>query len=174
MFGAIAAFLAVTLLVKFAELLLTQEHRLYIPESGFVVRHLAQVWLSLRFSWQDFAVAGALFPPLLQWGVDSLGWRSTMQIFAIFIFASVSVLALLFLKPAPVAAPAKGASAKVNVTTSETTLGLPPNALMVLLMLAVFCCCVPMAMPMNHVVAYCGDLGFASQTGAVMLSVLPL
>ena len=61
MFGAITAFLAVTLLVKFAELLLTQEHRLYIPESGFVVRHLAQVWLSLRFSWQDFAVAGALF-----------------------------------------------------------------------------------------------------------------
>jgi hypothetical protein len=29
-----------------------------------------------------------------------------------------------------------------------------------------------MAMPMNHVVAYCGDLGFASQTGAAMLSVL--
>jgi MFS family permease len=118
------------------------------------------------------AVAGALFPPLLQWGVDSLGWRSTMQIFAIFIFASVTALALLFLRPAPIGRPARGATAKVNVTTRETTLGLPPNGLMVLLMLAVFCCCVPMAMPMNHVVAYCGDLGFASQTGAVMLSVL--
>ena len=43
---------------------------------------------------------------------------------------------------------------------------------MVLLMLAIFCCCVPMAMPMQHVVAYCGDLGFASQYGAAMLSVL--
>lgn len=64
MFGATTAFLAVTLFVKFAELLLTQEHRLYIPASGFVVRHLAQVWLSLRFSWQDFAVAGALFAAL--------------------------------------------------------------------------------------------------------------
>jgi hypothetical protein len=43
---------------------------------------------------------------------------------------------------------------------------------MMLLMLAVFTCCVPMAIPMQHVVAYCGDLGFASQYGAAMLSVL--
>ncbi len=43
---------------------------------------------------------------------------------------------------------------------------------MALLMLAVFCCCIPMAMPMQHVVAFCGDLGFAPQSGAAMLSVL--
>jgi len=117
------------------------------------------------------AVAGALFPPLLQWGVDALGWRSTMQIFALVIFASVTIVALLFLRPAPIAPSVRG-SATAHVTTRATTLGLPPNVLMVLLMVAVFCCCVPMAMPMNHVVAYCGDLGFASPTGAVMLSVL--
>lgn len=118
------------------------------------------------------AVAGALFPPLLQWGIDALGWRSTMQIFALFIFASVTTLALVFLRPVPIAPPARGATKAVNVTTRATTLGLPPNVLMVVLMVAVFCCCVPMAMPMNHVVAYCGDLGFASQAGAAMLSVL--
>jgi predicted MFS family arabinose efflux permease len=44
--------------------------------------------------------------------------------------------------------------------------------LTIVLMIAVFSCCVPMAMPMQHVVAYCGDLGFASQYGAAMLSVL--
>jgi MFS family permease len=118
------------------------------------------------------AVAGALFPPLLQWGVDALGWRSTMQIFALFIFASVTTLAFVFLRPVPVAPTAKGTARTATVTTSATTLGLPPNLLMAVLMVAVFCCCVPMAMPMNHVVAYCGDLGFASQTGAAMLSVL--
>lgn len=53
-----------TLLVKFAELLLTHEHRIHLPAEGFVWRHLAQVWLSLRFSWQDFAVAGTLFAGL--------------------------------------------------------------------------------------------------------------
>jgi MFS family permease len=43
---------------------------------------------------------------------------------------------------------------------------------MIVLMIAIFCCCVPMAMPSQHIVAFCGDLGFASQTGAAMLSVL--
>jgi MFS family permease len=40
------------------------------------------------------------------------------------------------------------------------------------LMLAVFCCCVPMNMPIQHIVAFCGDLGIASQRGALMLSVM--
>jgi MFS family permease len=43
---------------------------------------------------------------------------------------------------------------------------------MIILMIAVFCCCVPMSMPLQHVVAFCGDLGFAPQRGAAMLSVL--
>jgi MFS family permease len=118
------------------------------------------------------ALAGALFPPLLQWGVDRLGWRTTMLVFALLIFASVTILGAVFLRPAPMTLPARGTAPAAAVTTRATTLGLPPNLLMIMLMVAVFCCCVPMAMPMNHVVAYCGDLGFASQTGAAMLSVL--
>ena len=117
------------------------------------------------------AVSGAVWPPLLQFGVDEIGWRWTMIWFAVLIFVSVVALALIFLRPPPVAMPVAGAAA-AGPTTRDTTLGLPPNLLQVLLMVAVFCCCVPMAMPMNHVVAYCGDLGFASQQGAAMLSVL--
>ncbi len=117
------------------------------------------------------AVAGAIWPPLLQFGVDEIGWRRTMLAFSVLIFASVTALAFIFLRPPPVTAAAASGRADAS-TTRDTTLGLPPNALMALLMVAVFCCCVPMAMPMNHVVAYCGDLGFASQTGAAMLSVL--
>ena len=117
------------------------------------------------------AVSGAIWPPLLQLGVDEIGWRWTMIWFAVLIFVSVVILALVFLRPPPVAVPVAGTAAAAP-TTRETTLGLPPNLLQVLLMVAVFCCCIPMAMPMNHVVAYCGDLGFASQLGAAMLSVL--
>jgi MFS family permease len=116
------------------------------------------------------AVAGAIFPPLLQWGIDELGWRRTMALFALFIFASIVSLTLVYLRPPPIEAanaPASGVS-----TGGNTTLGFNPNTLMILLMVAVFCCCVPMAMPMNHIPAYCGDLGFASQVGAAMLSVL--
>lgn len=113
------------------------------------------------------AVAGALWPPLLQAGLDSLGWRDTMLWFAAFVLLSSTALTLLFLHPAPVAPSSPGRAGH-----RSRTLGLPPNGLMILLMVAVFSCCVPMAMPMQHVVAYCGDLGFAAPYGAAMLSVL--
>jgi MFS family permease len=37
---------------------------------------------------------------------------------------------------------------------------------------ASFCCCVPMAIPQAHLVAFCGDIGIGATTGAMMLSVL--
>lgn len=117
------------------------------------------------------SVAGALWPPLLQLGIDHLGWRHTMMIFGGFILVAGVALTMAFLHPAPIA-PARTATATGSKLRRDTTLGLPPNLLMILLMLAVYSCCVPMAMPMQHVVAYCGDLGFASQYGAAMLSVL--
>ncbi|WP_421997487.1 MFS transporter [Reyranella sp.] len=117
------------------------------------------------------AVAGAIWPPLLQMGIDRLGWRHTMLAFAAFVLVSGAALTLIFLHPAPIA-PSTHAGGPGADRRRESTLGLPPNLLMVLLMVAVFSCCVPMAMPMQHVVAYCGDLGFASQYGAAMLSVL--
>ncbi len=33
-------------------------------------------------------------------------------------------------------------------------------------------CCMPMAMPQGHLVAFCSDLGIARSVGALMLSVL--
>jgi MFS family permease len=117
------------------------------------------------------AVAGAIWPPLLQYGIDRIGWRHTMLAFAAFVLVSSVALTVAFLHPAPIAA-SSGAGGGNGPTQRESTLGLPPNLLMMLLMVAVFCCCVPMAMPMQHVVAYCGDLGFSAQYGAVMLSVL--
>lgn len=114
------------------------------------------------------AVAGAIWPPLLQFGVDQLGWRNTMLSFGGFVLVSAAALTMIFLHPAPIS---RARTTAAN-GRRDSTLGLPPNLLMVLLMIAVYSCCVPMAMPMNHVVAYCGDLGFVSQYGAAMLSVL--
>ena len=39
---------------------------------------------------------------------------------------------------------------------------MPSPAIMVLLSAAGFCCCAAMAMPFVHMVAFCGDLGFAA------------
>ncbi|MGE0578018.1 MAG: MFS transporter [Reyranella sp.] len=117
------------------------------------------------------SIAGAIWPPLLQVGIDETGWRTTMMIFAAFVAVSVTALTLVFLRQPPDSRPAASGGTTRSPQTAAT-LGLSPNMLTILLMVAVFSCCVPMAMPMQHVVAYCGDLGFASPYGAAMLSVL--
>jgi MFS family permease len=38
--------------------------------------------------------------------------------------------------------------------------------------IAGFCCCVPMALPQSHLVAFCSDVGIPAAQGAAMLSVL--
>ena len=43
---------------------------------------------------------------------------------------------------------------------------------MVLLFIAGIACCVAMAMPQVHIVAYCGDLGYGPARGAEMLSMM--
>lgn len=117
------------------------------------------------------AVAGAIWPPILQLGVDSLGWRWTMVAFAILTVVAVVALTVIFLHPPPEeSAAALGASDRPQA--SGDVLGMPRNRLMVLLMAAVFCCCIPMAVPMHHVPAFCSDLGMTPQYGAAMLSVL--
>ena len=117
------------------------------------------------------SVAGALWPLLFQAGVANLGWRHSMMLFGVFVVVSIILLALIFLQPPPEAISTRRASRR-GPEPGARVLGLRPNAVMALLMLAVFCCCIPMAMPMQHVVAFCGDLGFAPQSGAAMLSVL--
>src|SRR3990167_6567574 len=117
------------------------------------------------------AVAGAIWPPLLQLGVDTVGWRWTMVLFAILVVVAVAVLTIIFLHPPPEeSAAAVGAADRPQ--SSGDVLGMSRNSLMILLMAAVFCCCVPMAVPMHHVPAFCSDLGMTPQYGAAMLSVL--
>jgi MFS family permease len=51
-------------------------------------------------------------------------------------------------------------------------MGWPPNAVFALLAVAVIFCCIPMAMPQQHLPAFCSDLGILASHGAAMLSVL--
>jgi MFS family permease len=50
--------------------------------------------------------------------------------------------------------------------------GLGVGAALALLMVAGVACCVAMAMPQVHIVAYCGDLGYGPARGARMLSLM--
>jgi MFS family permease len=115
-------------------------------------------------------VAGAAWPPVFERLVAAYGWRQTMVGFGVLVVALVVPLAALFLRTAPEQpAPKSGAAA---TPSKATALDLNPNAVFALLAVASFLCCVPMAMPASHLIAFCGDVGLSAATGAAMLSVL--
>jgi MFS family permease len=67
------------------------------------------------------------------------------------------------------AAPAQLAG---SAAPSSRPFGLSLNHAQALLCVAGVACCVAMAMPQVHIVAYCGDLGYGVARGAEMLSLM--
>jgi MFS family permease len=113
-------------------------------------------------------VGGTVWPPLVNWGVQSVGWRSTHIAIGLFCAAAMA-LVLMLLR-------AQMGGAKVrdheNAPPPRVDLRLSTNTLTALLCVASISCCVAMAMPQVHIVAYCGDLGYGVARGAEMLSLM--
>ncbi len=121
-------------------------------------------------------VAGAVWPPIIAHFAETAGWRQTYIGIGIFCMLSIVPLALV-LRPRPpiLAAPVAGADNAAKAAAalqSAKPLGLSPATLQVLLSVAGLSCCVAMAMPQVHIVAYCSDLGFGAARGAEMLSLM--
>jgi len=114
-------------------------------------------------------LAGAVWPPLLQYFFDTIGWRATYIGTGMFCTAAMLALARALRRRPPTL---EALSATRVFTRSERPLGLSPNALMMLLVIAGVGCCVAMSMPQVHIVAYCGDLGYGAVRGAEMLSLM--
>jgi MFS family permease len=115
-------------------------------------------------------VAGALWPTLFERAIAGLGWRDTMLLYAVFEVAVIVPVAAMIFGPPPEKAAAYGLLA--GPKSGELVLGLRPQAALACLCAAGFMCCVPMAMPQGHLVAFCSDLGIPAAHGAAMLSVL--
>jgi MFS family permease len=115
-------------------------------------------------------IGGALWPPLLQYEMASAGWRHTYFFLGIFCVSATLPLVFGLRRRAP-AHPNAWTAAAANADPARH-LGISPNALMVLLCVAGLGCCVAMAMPQVHIVAYCGDLGYGPARGAEMLSAM--
>lgn len=115
--------------------------------------------------------AGALWPPIFERAVAYVGWRHTMLAYAVLEVIIIVPLAFYFLKPSPEVIPSEPNAARAHTDVARS-LGLPPNVFFALLCLAGVLCCVPMAMPQQHLVAFCSDIGLSLATGAAMLSVL--
>ena len=117
-------------------------------------------------------VAGAVWPPIVQHFVESVGWRQTYIGLGVFSGLAMPALALLMReRPPAVAAPGPGVRAGAAMPSSRP-FGLSMNAAQTLLCIAGTACCVAMSMPQVHIVAYCGDLGYGAARGAQMLSLM--
>ncbi len=113
-------------------------------------------------------VGGAIWPPLTQHFIASDGWRATHIGIGIFCVCAMLPLSLMFRRRSDVDAAGLG-QAHGFVAPN---IGVSQNTLFVLLCIAGVACCVAMAMPQVHIVAYCGDLGYGVARGAEMLSLM--
>ena len=115
-------------------------------------------------------LAGAMWPPLFERVIADFGWRQTMLWYGVLEIVVIVPLAITYFSAPPEVihptASTGPAGAKARV------LGWRPNVIFAVMCVAAVLCCVPMAMPQGHLVAFCSDLGIARSTGALMLSVL--
>jgi MFS family permease len=115
-------------------------------------------------------LAGAVWPPIFEPVIAVLGWRRTMWSFGLLEMAVIVPLAAIFLARAP---DQKHMSYGAYADPKPgPVLGWPPNVVFYLLCIASFLCCMPMALPQTHLIAFCSDLGILPTHGAAMLSVV--
>ena len=115
-------------------------------------------------------LAGTVWPPVIQHFVATVGWRQTYIGVGLFCCTAVLLMAPLMRRRPPVQPPAMVAPG--NSRAADRPFGLSPNTATLALCLAGVACCVAMAMPQVHIVAYCNDLGYGAARGAEMLSVM--
>ncbi|MDW3206548.1 MAG: MFS transporter [Alphaproteobacteria bacterium] len=113
-------------------------------------------------------LSGTVWPPVLQFGIELVGWRETHIWVGLFCVATMVPLSMLLRRRpqvdqghAPVARRAATGAAPAS-----------PTVLLTMLALAGVACCVAMSMPQVHIIAYCGDLGYGPAVGAEMLSLM--
>lgn len=115
-------------------------------------------------------LAGAIWPPIIQYFFDTVGWRTTFIGFGVFSVVTMLPLAWM-LRGRPPGHSSTAASFDARPPASAST-GLTSNQLLVMLAIAGISCCVAMSMPQVHIVAYCADLGYGAATGANMLAMM--
>src|SRR4029077_14283679 len=104
-------------------------------------------------------IAGVVWPSVFERGIAQYGWPSTMLAYSTVVIVVILPLALLYLRPSPEAHAIHPLSAEPREGAS--VLGMPPNLVLALICVAAFFCCIPMAVPNGHLVAFCSDLGIS-------------
>jgi MFS family permease len=113
-------------------------------------------------------IAGTFWPTVVERGTAHAGWRVTH--IAIGIGCSIAMAMVVALLRWQIGK--ETVRSHANAAVPRVDLRLSTNTLTALLGIASIGCCVAMAMPQVHIVAYCGDLGYGVARGAEMLSLM--
>ena len=113
--------------------------------------------------------AGTFWPPVVQHFITTSGWRATH--IGIGLFCLVTMLPLVLAMRRRIEDDHSDAASE-SAARRQAEMPFSPRTLQVLLCIAGVGCCVAMAMPQVHIVAYCGDLGYGVARGAEMLSLM--
>jgi MFS family permease len=114
-------------------------------------------------------LSGVIWPPIIQHFIATDGWRTAYVYMGLVCLAAILPLVLVLRRPAPMDMRIADGAAAIE---AREAIGLSPGALQALVGIAGLACCVAMAMPQVHIVAYCGDLGYGPARGAEMLSIM--
>ncbi len=115
------------------------------------------------------ALSGFIWPQIYRVLLPDIGWRQTLMVYGLIAGVLLFVCAF-YVRASPVAHSVGGRKPMEDLAR----LPLPSPLLMTLLSAAGFCCCVAMAVPFVHMVAFCGDLGFAAARGSEAVSLILL
>lgn len=125
--------------------------------------------LAVSFAASGNYVAGAVWPLVVEHFQSAYGWRPTH--IGIGLFAAIALPPLgLALSRKPAATVYEAAEASTE--TARENLGISAGRLQGILAVAAFACCMAMAMPQVHIVAYCGDLGYGVAVGTQIISLM--
>ena len=125
--------------------------------------------LAVTFAASGSYLAGAVWPLIIEHFQTTQGWRATHVGIGLFIPVAMVPLALLLRRRLQTAAYAE---AEAATEAARHELGLKPNVLQGILVVAGFACCMAMSMPQVHLVAYCGDLGYGVAVGTQIVSLM--
>lgn len=117
-------------------------------------------------------LAGAVWPSFIKFALAYTDWRMTYILMAAIIVTAMVPLTLFLRRPPPHTESALSGSAGPATDAPFSSASLSPGKLQLLLVIAGIGCCVAMAMPQVHIVAYCVDLGFGVARGAEMLALM--
>ncbi|MAH84268.1 MAG: MFS transporter [Rhodospirillaceae bacterium TMED8] len=117
-------------------------------------------------------LSGAIWPPLMQFGIDNIGWRQTHITIAVVCVSLLIPLARLLKQSTPKPQTRVPSNSRPQLSRDTKTLLKRPPGTQWLLIFAGTACCIAMATPQVHIVAYCFDLGYGANRGAEILSLM--